>query len=76
VFGLNRFTQTFIAALRYLDFHLVDTQPFPSDIHLRLTPSKFGLHEVVGMKALVDALDQIGLKPWFRKQMGMSKSDD
>ncbi|KAF8223115.1 hypothetical protein L208DRAFT_1412396 [Tricholoma matsutake] len=76
--GEKESISTFLAGARglhYLDFHHVDTQPFPSGVHLRLAESKIGLHEVVDMRALVNALDQIGLKSWFRKQMGMAKDD-
>lgn len=59
--------------LRYLDFHHVDTQPISADVHGRLAQSKTGLHEVSDMKALIEALDMIALKSWFRIQMGMEK---
>jgi len=68
-------TPNFIAGLRYLDFHHVDTQPFPSGTRLRLAQAKIGLHEITDMRTLVDSLDQIGLKFWFRKEMGMAKDD-
>jgi hypothetical protein len=59
------------SGLRYLNFHHVDTQPYTSGTQ-HLAESKIGLHEVAGMRELVSALDLIGLKSWFRKQMGMT----
>lgn len=59
--------------LRYLDFHHVDTQPFPISAPIRLAESRIGLREVSDMKALIDALDTLSLKSWFRTQMGMEK---
>ncbi|KAF5382139.1 hypothetical protein D9615_004302 [Tricholomella constricta] len=62
-----------VRVLRYLQFQHVDTQPLAIDMQGGLAQSKVGLREVVDMRALVDALDQIGLKPWFRTQMSMDK---
>ncbi|KAG5645531.1 hypothetical protein DXG03_005806 [Asterophora parasitica] len=62
-----------LSGLRYLQFQHVDTQPLESDTLGSLLQSKVGLHEVIDMRALVDALDAIGLKTWFRTQMEMDK---
>ncbi|KAG6909961.1 hypothetical protein DXG01_014230 [Tephrocybe rancida] len=59
--------------LRYLQFQHVDTQPMEPEAEGRLAQSKVGLHEVADMRALVDVLDAIGLKSWFRTQMLMDK---
>ncbi|KAG5721934.1 hypothetical protein E4T56_gene18435 [Termitomyces sp. T112] len=59
--------------LRYLQFQHVDTQPVENHAQGRLA-SKVGLREVTDMRSLVGALDAIGLKAWFRKQMAMDKS--
>ncbi|KAF8072013.1 hypothetical protein FPV67DRAFT_1667458 [Lyophyllum atratum] len=60
-------------ALRYLQFQHVDIRPLDANVQGNLAQSKIGLHEVVNMRALVDALDALGLKPWFRTQMEMEK---
>ncbi|KAF8798947.1 hypothetical protein BYT27DRAFT_6884819 [Phlegmacium glaucopus] len=61
--------------LRYLDFHHLDTKPLSinSNNNVRLADSKLGLHEVENMNELVEALDTIGEKQWFRQQMGMTR---
>ncbi|KAJ6570183.1 hypothetical protein DFH09DRAFT_917360 [Mycena vulgaris] len=58
-------------SLRYLDFHHVATRPLASEMHLAGT-TKPGLREVEDMKTLIQALDAIGMKDWFRLEMGMS----
>ncbi|GLB40495.1 hypothetical protein LshimejAT787_0803660 [Lyophyllum shimeji] len=62
-----------VRALRYLQFQHVDTRPLAHDARGRLAQSKVGLQEVPDMRTLVDALDAIGLKAWFRAQMSMDK---
>lgn len=57
-------------SLRYLDFHHVATQPLEPDVHIAGT--KPGLREVEDMKTLIQALESIGMKDWFRREMGMS----
>lgn len=42
--------------------------------HIRLThEDRYGLQEVADMNELVNRLDCIGEKEWFRAQMGISK---
>jgi hypothetical protein len=60
------------AALSYLDFHHVDTQPLPLFLKNHVANAKIGLHEVTGMHCLVSALDMVALKHWFREEVGMS----
>ncbi|RDB25945.1 hypothetical protein Hypma_006846 [Hypsizygus marmoreus] len=62
-------------ALRYLDFHHVDTQPLAPESQGHLAQAKIGLREVPDMKALIDELEKIGLKSWFRIHMGMEKGE-
>ncbi|KAJ6577380.1 hypothetical protein B0H19DRAFT_1119568 [Mycena capillaripes] len=57
-------------SLRYLDFHHVATRPLPSEVHIAGT--KPGLREVEDMKTLIQTLEAIGLKEWFRTEIGMS----
>ncbi|KII92927.1 hypothetical protein PLICRDRAFT_85735, partial [Plicaturopsis crispa FD-325 SS-3] len=57
--------------LRYLEFHHVDTQPI-SPSSGRVAGAKIGLREVANMREMVQALDAIGRKAWFRMEMGMS----
>ncbi|KAJ7454779.1 hypothetical protein FB451DRAFT_653669 [Mycena latifolia] len=57
-------------SLRYLDFHHVATRPLDSDMHIAGT--KPGLREVEDLKTLIQALESIGMKDWFRREMGMS----
>ncbi|KIM40013.1 hypothetical protein M413DRAFT_190108 [Hebeloma cylindrosporum] len=59
--------------LRYLDFHHVDTKPFPNAGSGRVADAKNGLREVSDMKELIRALDIVGEKEWFRRKMGMIK---
>ncbi|KAJ6496454.1 hypothetical protein C8R47DRAFT_973437 [Mycena vitilis] len=59
-------------SLRYLDFHHVATRPLPSEPEAHITGTKPGLREVDDMKTLIQALDAIELKEWFRSEMGMS----
>ncbi|KAF8348891.1 hypothetical protein F5887DRAFT_878937, partial [Amanita rubescens] len=58
-------------SLRYLDFHHVDT--IPLDTTLRIANARPGLHEVEDMNGLIQAIDKLGLRTWFRTQMGMDK---
>ncbi|PFH53120.1 hypothetical protein AMATHDRAFT_138207 [Amanita thiersii Skay4041] len=58
-------------SLRYLDFHHVHTIPLNTE--LRIAGSQVGLCEVQDMTALIQALDRLDLKHWFRVQMGMDK---
>jgi hypothetical protein len=65
-------------ALRYLEFHHVDTQPLSPEQVVTLSKMSdesdtVGLEEMPDMKALVEAADKLGLKSWFRKEMGMEK---
>ncbi|KAF9466560.1 hypothetical protein BDZ94DRAFT_1157838 [Collybia nuda] len=62
-----------VRGLRYMDFCHIDTQPYPFSAPTRLAESKIGLHEVENMKVLIDRLDALSLKAWFRIQMGMEK---
>ncbi|KAJ7183166.1 hypothetical protein C8R46DRAFT_509922 [Mycena filopes] len=59
-------------SLRYLDFHHVSTRVLPPDpeVHIAGT-SKAGLREVPDMKTLIQALEAVGLKDWFRTEMRM-----
>ncbi|KAJ7746648.1 hypothetical protein B0H16DRAFT_1320986 [Mycena metata] len=57
-------------SLRYLDFHHVATRPVEPEVHLAGT-SKLGLREVEDTKSLIQALDVLGLKEWFRIEMRM-----
>ncbi|KAJ7116406.1 hypothetical protein C8R44DRAFT_207706 [Mycena epipterygia] len=59
-------------SLRYLDFHHVATRPLPSQSEVRIAGRKQGLREVEDMKSLIQALENIGMKDWFRTEMGMS----
>lgn len=59
--------------LRYLDFHHVDTRPLPFNSRVRVADSRVGLHEVQDMKTLIQALEAMALKEWFRAEMGMDK---
>ncbi|KXN91686.1 hypothetical protein AN958_12538, partial [Leucoagaricus sp. SymC.cos] len=60
-------------SLRYLDFYHVDTVPIPPHTTHRLANGRVGLHEVEDMAELVQALDDISMKEWFRQNMGMAK---
>ncbi|KAF8624509.1 hypothetical protein AX15_005825 [Amanita polypyramis BW_CC] len=63
-------------SLRYLEFHHVDTILLDTillDTSLHITNAKAGLHEVKDMNTLVLAVDSLGLKAWFRSQIGMDK---
>jgi len=64
-----------VKALRYLDFHHLNTKPLLINLNnnIRLADSKPGLREVENMNELVKALDMIGEKQWFRQQMGMAR---
>ncbi|KAH9481676.1 hypothetical protein JR316_0006203 [Psilocybe cubensis] len=59
--------------LRYLDFRHVDTKPIKNERLLPNGDGSSGLQEVADMNELVNRLDRIGEKEWFREQMGMSK---
>ncbi|KAI5892607.1 uncharacterized protein SCHCODRAFT_0257138 [Schizophyllum commune H4-8] len=59
-------------ALRYLDFHHVDTQSLLPPSAGFADKMDYGLEEVPDMKELVRRLDEHGLKDWFRREMGMS----
>ncbi|KAJ6612309.1 hypothetical protein B0H10DRAFT_1773701 [Mycena sp. CBHHK59/15] len=59
-------------SLRYLDFHHVATQRLPGDPPVHVAGPKPGLREVEDMRAVIEAVDAIGLKEWFRREMGMS----
>ncbi|KAL1680246.1 hypothetical protein EV122DRAFT_208284 [Schizophyllum commune] len=76
VFRGTKFTvSTFLEnarALRYLDFHNVDTQPLPPPSSGFAEKMDYGLEEVADMKELIRRLDEHGLKDWFRREMGMS----
>ncbi|KAF8698233.1 hypothetical protein AX14_001180 [Amanita brunnescens Koide BX004] len=58
-------------SLRYLEFHHVDTIPLGTT--MRIADARPGLHEVEDMNALIQAIDKLSLRPWFRTQMGMDK---
>jgi len=60
-------------SLRYLDFHHVDTVPLPQQITHRVAGARIGLHEVKDMAELVQSLEDISMKEWFRLNMGMAK---
>ncbi|KAL1759287.1 hypothetical protein FB107DRAFT_205215 [Schizophyllum commune] len=76
VFRGTKFTvSTFLEnarALRYLDFHHVDTQPLLPPSAGFAEKMDYGLEEVPDMKELIRRLDEHGLKDWFRREMGMS----
>ncbi|KAJ7650684.1 hypothetical protein FB45DRAFT_23683 [Roridomyces roridus] len=57
-------------SLRYLDFHHVATRPLEE--HQHFAGPKPGLREVDDMGSVIEALDAIGLKDWFRYEMGMT----
>ncbi|KAJ3516137.1 hypothetical protein NLJ89_g1314 [Agrocybe chaxingu] len=59
--------------LRYLDFHHVATKPVVNSVEKRVADAQIGLHEVEDMNELVNLLDNIGEKEWFRKEIGMSR---
>ena len=40
---------------------------------MRIADARPGLHEVEDMNALIQAIDKLSLRPWFRAQMGMDK---
>ncbi|KAJ7220090.1 hypothetical protein GGX14DRAFT_585484 [Mycena pura] len=61
-----------VRSLRYLDFHHVAMRPLPSDPEMHIAGPKPGLKEVEDMKDLVQALEAVGLKDWFRFEIGMS----
>ncbi|KAF5359291.1 hypothetical protein D9756_003323 [Leucocoprinus leucothites] len=60
-------------SLRYLDFHHVDTVPIPLHISQRIANGRPGLHEASDMAELVERLDELLMKEWFRQNMGMTK---
>ncbi|KAJ3557495.1 hypothetical protein NP233_g11728 [Leucocoprinus birnbaumii] len=60
-------------SLRYLDFHHVDTVTVPSQTTQRLANGRVGLREVNDMAELVQRLDEMSMKEWFRQNMGMAK---
>ncbi|KAI5825036.1 hypothetical protein K523DRAFT_251912 [Schizophyllum commune Tattone D] len=76
VFRGTKFTvSTFLEnarALRYLDFHHVDTQPLLPTSTGFADKMDYGLEEVPDMKELIRRLDEHGLKDWFRREIGMS----
>ncbi|KAF9532599.1 hypothetical protein CPB83DRAFT_759293 [Crepidotus variabilis] len=61
--------------LRYLDFHHVDTKLFSENINFnqnsRLNNGEAGLREVESMNEMICRLEVLGLKDWFRLQLGM-----
>jgi hypothetical protein len=59
--------------LRYLGFHHVATRPLPSEPEMHIAGMKPGLREVEDMKTLIQILEAIGLKEWFRSEIGMSR---
>ncbi|KAJ7510385.1 hypothetical protein B0H11DRAFT_1186787 [Mycena galericulata] len=59
-------------SLRYLDFHHVATRPLESELHISGPKPQAGLREVEDMKTLIQALEAIGMKDWFRYEMGMT----
>ncbi|KAF7773414.1 hypothetical protein Agabi119p4_5581 [Agaricus bisporus var. burnettii] len=60
-------------SLRYLDFHHVDTVPLPEDTKTRIANGRIGLQDAEDMGELVKILDSVGMKHWFRQNMGMAK---
>lgn len=60
-------------ALRYLDFHHVETIPLLPSSAGFAEKIDYGLEEVEDMKVLISRLEEHGLKDWFRKAMGMAK---
>ncbi|KAJ7914926.1 hypothetical protein B0H13DRAFT_425335 [Mycena leptocephala] len=60
-------------SLRYLGFHHVATRPLPSEPEMHIAGMKPGLREVEDMKTLIQILEAIGLKEWFRSEIGMSR---
>ncbi|KAF9048690.1 hypothetical protein BJ165DRAFT_1461759 [Panaeolus papilionaceus] len=58
--------------LRYLDFHHVDTKSYGAS-KSRIIDGTPGLREVESMADIIDTLDKIGEKSWFRSEMGMTK---
>ncbi|KAF7317043.1 hypothetical protein HMN09_00438800 [Mycena chlorophos] len=72
--GTNDAVATFLAgvrSLRYLDFHHVATRPFDSTQPPLST--KPGFQEVTDTKKVMEALEAIGLKDWFRSEMGLGR---
>ncbi|KAF8207153.1 hypothetical protein K438DRAFT_1576492 [Mycena galopus ATCC 62051] len=59
-------------SLRYLDFHHVATRILPFEPEMHIAGTKPGLREVEDMKTLIKALEAIGMREWFRAEMGMS----
>lgn len=62
-----------LSGLRYLDFHHVDTIPLPQDPRRRIADARPGLREVKDMAELVQSLEDVSMKEWFRQNMGMAK---
>ncbi|KAG6850698.1 hypothetical protein H0H93_009856 [Arthromyces matolae] len=62
-----------VKGLRYLQFQHVDTKPMELHAQGRLAESKLGLIEVEDMRSLIEALDALDLKVWFRTAMMMDK---
>ncbi|TFK27151.1 hypothetical protein FA15DRAFT_653809 [Coprinopsis marcescibilis] len=62
---------THARGLRYLDFHHVATGPMPPNIASRVVSGTPGLHEVEGMNDIVQAMDVLQLKDWFRENLGL-----
>jgi len=56
-----------------LDFHHVDTVSLPQETKLRIADGRTGLQEVEDMAELIESLDAISMKEWFRQHMGMAK---
>ncbi|KAF5327185.1 hypothetical protein D9619_004399 [Psilocybe cf. subviscida] len=56
--------------LRYLDFHHLDTKPLALG---RVADAKSGLQEVHSTSELVNRLESVREKDWFRVQMRMAK---
>ncbi|KAF7312112.1 hypothetical protein MIND_00223500 [Mycena indigotica] len=70
--AISAFLEALVAGLRYLDFHHIATRPLNADVNLMIN-LKSGLVEVNRVKDLVQALESIGLKEWFRTEMHMGK---
>lgn len=51
-----------------------DTTAIPRIMVDIIPGARSGLHEVASMKEMVESMDTIGRKAWFREAMGMSGS--
>ncbi|KAK7032857.1 hypothetical protein R3P38DRAFT_2919321 [Favolaschia claudopus] len=61
-----------VRSLRYLDFHHVATTPLSSELAGHVGGAKPGLREVEDMNTVIKALEELGMKEWFRSELGMS----